>query len=74
MQTVGCAMGGLAALVGGYLTFAAIKDSGVSNLMPIANGVGVGGVGLLIIALSLVAYQAAILVVDIADIGIDQRA
>ncbi|MEY4200575.1 MAG: hypothetical protein RLZZ265_2315, partial [Verrucomicrobiota bacterium] len=25
-------------------------------------------------ALSLVAYQAAILVVDIADIGIDQRA
>lgn len=74
MQTVGCAMGGLAALVGGYLTFAAIKDSGVSNLMPIAYGVGISGGGLLCIALSLAAYQAAVLVVDIADIGIDQRA
>lgn len=74
MQKVGCALGGLAVLAGGYLIFAAIKDGDVSNLMPIAYGVGIVGVGFLIIALSMGAYQAAVLAVDIADMVIEQRA
>lgn len=73
VQNVGCVLGALIVLAGGYLAFAAINDDVIGNFVRVSYGVLVGVGGVLVIALSLAAYQASVVVVDIADVLIDQR-
>ena len=60
-------------LGGVILAFAENESDMTGNFVRVACGAAVAIGGILVTALSLAAYQASVVVVDIADVMIDQR-